>query len=98
MRHEKKIPEAIDSLKKAIRANPEDHFFYVQLGELYAEAGQKDDAIVSFRKAIALAPLSREGYNALALFYDKKGEHQKAVAVLVEYLKCKKKHKPLFGN
>ena len=98
LRHEKKIPEAIDSLKKAIRANPEDHFFYVQLGELYAEAGQKDDAIVSFRKAIALAPLSREGYNALALFYDKKGEHQKAVAVLVEYLKCKKKHKPLFGN
>ncbi|MFH1800181.1 MAG: hypothetical protein ABH891_04975 [Candidatus Omnitrophota bacterium] len=98
LKQEKKIPEAIDSLKKAIKANPPDHFFHIQLGELYIETGQEDAAIASFRKAIDLAPLSREGYDALARFYKKKGERQKAVDVMVEYLKFKKKHKPLFGN
>jgi len=85
-------------VKRAIQADPRDHFFHVQLGELYAEEGQKDDAVFSFRKAIELAPLAREGYEALALFYKKNGDYQKAVGVMVEYLKFKKKHKPLFGN
>jgi Tfp pilus assembly protein PilF len=98
LKREKKISEAIDSARKAIKFNPQDHLFHVQLGELYAEAGQEKAAIASFRKAIDLAPLSREGYDALARFYKKKGEQQKAVDVLVEYLKFKKKHKPLFGN
>jgi Flp pilus assembly protein TadD len=98
LRHEKKTPEAIDALKKAIEINPQDHFFYAQLGGLYREAGQEDAAIVSFRKAIKLAPLSQESYNALALLYDKRGDKEKALAVLTEYFKFKKKHKPLFGN
>jgi predicted negative regulator of RcsB-dependent stress response len=98
LRQDKKIPEAIDSLKKAVKANPQDHFLHVQLGELYAETGQENAAIASFRNAIELAPLSREGYDALASFYKKKGDQQKAVDVMVEYLKFKRKHKPLFGN
>ncbi len=98
LRRDKKIPEAIDSLKKAIKANPQDHLFHVQLGELYVETGQENAAAASFRNAIDLAPLSREGYDALASFYKKKGDQQKAVDVMVEYLKFKKKHKPLFEN
>jgi Flp pilus assembly protein TadD len=93
-----KKTEAIESLKKAIEINVPDHALYIQLGTLYLEAGQEDAAAVSFRKAIEVAPLSQEGYDALALLYTKKGEEQKAVDVMVEYLKYKKRHKPLFGD
>jgi Flp pilus assembly protein TadD len=98
LKQQKKIPEAIQAIKKAIEVDPQNPFFHIQLGKLYLEAGQEETAVVSFRKAIELAPLFREGYDALALFYEKKSEHQKAVAVLTEYLKYKKKHKPLFAG
>jgi tetratricopeptide (TPR) repeat protein len=98
LRQQKKIPEAIDALKKAITVDPQNYFFQLQLGKLHFEAGQEEAAIVSFRKAIELAPLSREGYDALALLYKKRGENQKAVDVMVEYLKFKEKHKSLFGG
>ncbi len=71
---------------------------YIHLGEAYREMQREEDAVSSFRKAIEIAPLSKEGYEALALFYTKRGDQQKAVAVMVEYLKFKKKHKPWLGN
>ena len=96
--NEKKIPEAIQALKKAIVVNPKSPLFHSSLGALYHESGQEDAAIKSFRKAIEIEPSSKDGYNALALLYKEKGENEKAIAVLVEYLKFKKKHKPIFGN
>lgn len=95
---EKKKSAAINVLKKAIEVDPLDYLFYVELGKLYLETGQEDAAIRSFRKAIEVAPLSREGYDALALLYTKNGDQEKALSVVTEYLKCKKKHKPLLGN
>ncbi|MFH1800178.1 MAG: tetratricopeptide repeat protein [Candidatus Omnitrophota bacterium] len=90
--------EAVTMLKKDIQISPQNPWTYIQLGEAYRKMQQEDEAVSSFRKAIELAPLSQEGYNALAFFYKEKGDPQKAVDVLVEYLKFKKKHKPLFGN
>jgi protein O-mannosyl-transferase len=98
LRSANKKLEAIDALKKAIEINSPDHLFYVLLGKLYLDVGQEDAAVASFRKAIDLAPLSREGYDALILFYKKRGDEQKTMAIMLEYLKCRKKHKPLFGN
>lgn len=98
LRNEKKIPEAITALKKAIEMNPQKPFYYVKLGVLYRDAGQKDAAIHSFRKAIEVAPLYKEGYETLALFYRENGEEQKALAVLMEYLQLKKKQGPLLGD
>lgn len=98
LRKQKKMPEAINALKKAIETDPQNPFFYINLGELYRETGHEDAAIASFRKAITIAPLSKECYDALALLYKEKGDEQKALAVLMEYLKYKKEHKPLFGN
>jgi len=91
-------PQTVDTLKEAIRTDPENPFLHIQLGELYRQSEQEDASIDSFKKAIKVAPLSRAGYNALALLYKEKGEDQKAVAVMVEYLKFKKKHKPSFGE
>ncbi len=93
-----KNSEAIEMLKDDMRMSPENPLLYIQLGEAYRRIQRGDDAVFSFRKAIELAPLSKEGYQSLALFYESKGDKQKAVAVLVEYLKCKKKHTPLFGD
>jgi len=95
---EGKNAEAIEMLREDLKMNPENSLFYIHLGEAYRGMQRDDDAILSFRKAIEVAPLSKEGYEALALFYTKKGDEQKAVAVMVEYLKFKKKHKPLFGD
>jgi tetratricopeptide (TPR) repeat protein len=88
----------IDTLEEALRAHPENPSLHIQLGNFYSKSGQEEAAIGSFRAAIKLAPSSQEGYDALALFYKEKGDEPKALAVLVEYLKYKKKHKPLFGN
>ena len=90
--------EAIAMLKEDMLISPENPLFYIQLGEIYLKMHREDEAVSSFRKAIEVAPLSQAGYNALAFLYKEKGDEPRALAVLVEYLKCKKKHKPLFGN
>ena len=92
------VSEATRTLLEASRRDPRNPSWYIQLGELYRASGQADAAIASFRKAIEVAPASQNGYNALALLYGEKGEEQKAVSVLVEYLKAKRKYKPIFGN
>ncbi|MFH1800180.1 MAG: tetratricopeptide repeat protein [Candidatus Omnitrophota bacterium] len=89
---------AVKMLKEDIKMSPENPLFYLHLGEAYLKMQREDEAVSSFRKAIELAPLSPEGYNALAFLYKKKGDEPRAVAVMVEYLKYKKKHKPLFGD
>jgi tetratricopeptide (TPR) repeat protein len=96
--NEERGRDTLDTLKETLRKNAADTSLHIRLGELYRKSGQEDAAIASFRKAIELAPLSKEGYDALALLYKEKGEEQKALAVLIEYLKYKKQHKPLFGN
>ncbi len=100
LRNEKKIPEAITSLKKALAINSQYQRapILILLGEFYRESGQEDAAIAAFRQAIEAAPASKEGYDALALLYKEKGENQKALAVIIEYLRFKQKHKQLFGN
>ena len=85
-------------VKEDMQISPENPLFYIQLGEIYRKMHREDEAVSSFRKAIEVAPLSQAGYNALAFLYKEKGDEPRALAVLVEYLKCKKKHKPLFGN
>ena len=93
------MSEATRTLLEASRRDPRNPSWYIQLGGLYRASGQADAAIASFRKAIEVAPpASQDGYNALALLYGEKGEEQKAVVILVKYLKAKKKYKPLFGN
>jgi Flp pilus assembly protein TadD len=90
--------DAVTMLKEDVQISPGNPLLYIQLGEAYRKSQRENDAIGAFRKAIELAPLSQEGYSALAFLYKEKGDEPKAVAVLVEYLKYKKKHKPLFGD
>ncbi len=89
---------AVKMLKEDLKMSPENPLLYIQLGEAYRKMERENEAVASFRKAIELAPLSQEGYNALALLYKRKGDEPGAVAVMVEYLKYKKKQKPLFGD
>ncbi len=95
---ESATPSAIVALEEALRISPADPSLHVQLGELYRKSGQEDSAVKSFQKAIKVAPLRKEGYEALALFYNGQGDKQKALAVLMEYLKLKKKHGSLSRN
>jgi len=93
-----KNSEAVEMLMQDVQMSPQNPLLHIQLGETYCRMQRDTDAISSFRKAIELAPLSKEGYDALALLFIKKGEKQKALAVIEEYLRFKKKHKPLFGE
>ncbi len=95
---EGKDTEAIEAFKKAIRVDPSYPMAHIRLGETYLKMQREQEAIFSFKKAIEVSPLDKAGYDALALFYKAKGEDQKALAVMVDYVKCQKRHKPLFGG
>ncbi len=90
--------DPIEAMTTAIQIEPENPYLYIQLGKIYHEMKQREASIASFRKAINLAPLIKDGYEALALLYNENGEKEEALAVLLEYLKFKKKHAPLFGH
>ena len=90
--------EVVEMLKKSIERSPENPLLHIQLGEVYLKMHRENEAVLSFRQAIEADPLYTGGYNALALFYKQKGNEQKAIDILKEYLRCKRIHKPLFGN
>lgn len=94
---EKKMPEAIDALKEALKIEPQNSSLYVKLGRIQFELGQEDAALTSFQQSTRGNPVDYEGYYALAFIYKKRGEDAKALDAMVKYLKCKKKSTPVFA-
>ena len=59
------IGEAIAVFKLAVEAFPKSYNTYDSLGEAYGAAGEKDLAILHYRKSLELYPKSRTGIEAL---------------------------------
>lgn len=55
-RNKKMIPEAIQSFEAAINADKKFDSAYVELGNLYMLIGKNADALVSYKKALAINP------------------------------------------
>jgi tetratricopeptide (TPR) repeat protein len=77
------FPQAIDVLKDAIKANPNDAEPYQQLAFIYARYLKKTDQAVDYaNRAIALNPGDAEGYQRLVEIEVAAGEEKKALEVL----------------
>jgi tetratricopeptide (TPR) repeat protein len=77
------FPQAIDVLKDAIKANPNDSEPYQQLAFIYAKYLKKTDQAIDYaNRAIALNPGDAEGYQRLVEIEVAAGEEKKALEVL----------------
>ncbi len=77
------FPKAIDILKDAIKANPNDAEPYRQLAFIYAKYLKKTDQAVDYaNRAIALNPRDIEAYQRLVEIEFAAGEEKKALDVL----------------
>src|SRR5882724_145576 len=77
------FPQAIDVLKDAIKANPNDAEPYHQLAYIYAKYLKKTDQAVGYaNRAIALNPREIEAYQRLCEIELAAGQEQKAVDAL----------------
>jgi tetratricopeptide (TPR) repeat protein len=62
----KKVPEAIELLSLNARLNPDSWNVYDSLGEAYAAAGQKAQAVEQYEKSLKLNPKNEHATAALA--------------------------------
>ena len=77
------FPQAIDILKDAIKANPNDAEPYSQLAVIYAKYLKKTDEAVDYaNQAIALNPQDIEAYQRLCEIELTAGEEKKALGAL----------------
>jgi tetratricopeptide (TPR) repeat protein len=77
------FPQAIDVLKDAIKANPNDAEPYRQLAFIYAKYLKKTDQAVDYaNRAIALNPQDIEAYQRLCEIELEAGQEQKALDAL----------------
>jgi tetratricopeptide (TPR) repeat protein len=80
-----RIDDAIESLKSAIKYNPESGRSYNFLGYLYADNNiHLDDSYSLIKKALKLEPDNGAYIDSLGWIYFRKGDYQKALEKLLE--------------
>jgi len=82
--------EAIASLQQAIKLAPTDPKLLYNLGLLYGQAGQVNQALSTLQQALVLKPNYEDPRNALAIFYEDLGQKDKAIEQLEIILATKK--------
>jgi tetratricopeptide (TPR) repeat protein len=89
-RLERKYPEAIDFAQRAVKSNPKEALYWLELGDIYAEFGRnKLNASVAYSRAttteqdrLRTTPKSGPGWMILALCRAKAGERETALALI----------------
>jgi rhomboid protease GluP len=81
-----KFTEAISRAEAAARLAPHDERPYETIGSLLLQQGRLDDAIVQYREARRLNPLSFEARRGLAGAFVRKGDMESATLILEEML------------
>ena len=77
--------DATRELLTAVQADPSNHIFQRELGDVYAAANQDTDAAAVYERVIALQPRYWGGYLAYAVFHYNRGRFDEA-ARLIEQL------------
>jgi len=67
------------SLEREVAANPDNVSAWVQLGNLYFDAGQFAKAINAYEKSLALAPGNANVLTDLGVMYRRNGQPEKAI-------------------
>jgi tetratricopeptide (TPR) repeat protein len=81
-------PQAL--LEKAVALDPKFGEAYVQLGVLYSEQKQEQDAIAAYKKAIAVSTELGDAHYRLSLAYKRTGEDAKAREEMQAYEQIEK--------
>jgi Tfp pilus assembly protein PilF len=71
----------------AIRVNPDNRLARRQLGQIYGEAGQLDQAIAQFREALRIAPDHARTHNNLGVMLRRQGRQDEAIVHFQEALR-----------
>ncbi len=81
------IPEAIASLEKAVRHQPDSARFQFYLAGAYLESGKFKLAIQAFKRLLEIDPKYKHAHYNLARAYDKSGDLKRAISHYREALK-----------
>jgi tetratricopeptide (TPR) repeat protein len=84
--NQKRLAEAEQVVKKGLHYTADSPVGYYYLGRISVEAGNIDQALASFERAITVNPSFEPAYLAQASVYESRQEKGKAVAVLKRYL------------
>ena len=80
--NQKRIAEAEQVVKKGLQYTSDSPLGYYYLGRISIEAGNAEQAVANFERAIAVNPAFEPAYLAQASVYESRQEKGKAVAVL----------------
>jgi tetratricopeptide (TPR) repeat protein len=90
--------EAIDSLRKSIRLNPDFPDARVALGRILVRRGDVDQAIVELEKALELDPTNLSPCYPLASAYRKKGDSVRADELIAKFEKFREEDREKHSN
>ena len=85
--NQKRLAEAEQAVKQGLKYAADDPIGYYYLGRISVEAGDAEQALASFDRAIATNSSFEPAYLAQASFHESRQEKDKAIAVLQMYLK-----------
>ena len=83
---EENIQQAITIFRKVLQRDPQDPYRWVDLGDAFLEAGQKEDARYCFGQVLVLAPHSAALLLRVADFHFQIGENQEALPITARIL------------
>lgn len=83
----KRTEEAEQAVKQGLRYAPDSPVGHYYLGRISVEAGNAEQAIASFDRAIAVNPSFEPAYLAQSSLYESRQEKDKAIGVLQKYLR-----------
>ena len=84
--NQKRLAEAEQAVKEGLNYAPDSPLGNYYLGRISIEAGQVEQAIASFDRAIEANPAFEPAYLAQASFHESRQEKEKAIAILEKYL------------
>lgn len=84
--NQKRMTEAEQAVKKGLQYSSDSPVGYYYLGRIAIEAGNLEQALSSFDRAITVNPSFEPAYLAQASVHESRQEQEKAIAVLKKYL------------
>ena len=90
--------KALESLHKALEADPGLYESYYNLGNAYSAMGKVIDAVLSYQKALALKPDFAKAQANLGVVLDETGDYQGAIAAYKKAIELKPDYAMAYGN
>ena len=86
------LQKQIDALQSILRDDPKNLKVLIQLGNLYFDAEQFNQAIENYSKALEIDPKNADVRTDMGIMYRKKGEYDRAIAEFKKAAAVNPKH------